>query len=209
MLGRRFEQIESRPRTIGSMRLMEVARFEPPDAVSRLEAWKEQHAAILAETPPDAVRFDVGRAAEGTFARVMVAPERCSLFAGVPGVEAEAEPTLRRETSPAGMTEREVTERILAAYQTYEAFGGRYRTCLIWKQPDVGGVEGVTDPFLLVKVQADSSGTAGELSGHATEPEARRAAQEWLGSDREVALEKVPYSAYNWLIHAVTGHSLR
>jgi hypothetical protein len=110
------------------------------------------------------------------------------------------------------MPEPEVFERIVAAYQTYESVGGRaeYRTALVWRQPDGGGIDGVSGPFAVLTVVAESAtGTVGTFSGHETEEAARAAAQAWLGSDRQVALEKVPHGALNWLVQAVTGHIYR
>jgi hypothetical protein len=80
---------------------------------------------------------------------------------------------------------------------------------VVWEQPADGCVEGLADPFVLLTVRADSSGTVGEFSGHSTEAAARSAARVWLGSDREVPLEKVPYSAFNWLFTGVTGRAVR
>jgi len=110
------------------------------------------------------------------------------------------------------MSDNEVMERIVATYQTYESSSGRseYRTALVWQQPPDGEVQGLEDPYLVLTVEADSSaGTKGEFSGHPTESAAREAAQAWLGSDRQVAPEKVSYGAYNWLVTAVTGYSWR
>jgi len=68
----------------------------------------------------------------------------------------------------------ELEERITSAYQTY--VDGRYRTCIVWRQPADECVEGLAKPFLRVTVQADSTGTAGELTGHPTVTAARVAA---------------------------------
>ena len=110
------------------------------------------------------------------------------------------------------ITESDVFERIIAAYQTYESAAGRSesRTAFVWQQPDSEKIEGVDEPFALVTVVADSvSGTVGESDGYASERAARVAAQEWLGSSREVPLDKVPHSAFNWLVLTTTGHIYR
>ena len=63
------------------MRLL--AEFDPPDALSALDAWKLRNADALAATPPDAVRIDVGRMEhpEGTTSvRVNVADEYAERF---------------------------------------------------------------------------------------------------------------------------------
>ena len=55
----------------------------------------------------------------------------------------------------------------------------------------------------------DGRGTVGRVRGCATEGAAQALAQDWLGCEREVPIEKVPYSALNWIFTAVTGRSLR
>ena len=108
------------------------------------------------------------------------------------------------------MTEREVFERIVAAYQTYEAFGDAlYRTAVVWARRDGPVVDGLSDPFVVWTVTADSSGTVGEVCGCASEQAARTLANDWVGSEREVPVDQVPYSALNWAFSAVTGTSLR
>jgi hypothetical protein len=52
-----------------------LVEFMPPDALPRLEAWREAHAAAMVDVPDDAVRIDIGRALGGSFARVWVSEE--------------------------------------------------------------------------------------------------------------------------------------
>lgn len=50
-----------------------LVHFEPPGAEQRLTQWKSEWAALLAEVPDEAVRFDTGRSlAGGEFASVRV-----------------------------------------------------------------------------------------------------------------------------------------
>jgi hypothetical protein len=53
-----------------------VASFDPPDAAGTFRDWREQHAAALAEVPPEALRVEYGRAqAGGLFVRVRIDEE--------------------------------------------------------------------------------------------------------------------------------------
>jgi hypothetical protein len=62
-----------------------VAFFEPPDAQAKLADWKLRHSQTVASVPPDAIRFDTGRADDGrTFVRVRVAHEYAERFANDP-----------------------------------------------------------------------------------------------------------------------------
>jgi hypothetical protein len=53
-----------------------VASFDPPAAAEAFGAWREQHAAALAEVAPEALRVEYGRAqAGGLFVRVRIDEE--------------------------------------------------------------------------------------------------------------------------------------
>jgi hypothetical protein len=58
-----------------------VADFDPPSALTELREWQKHHGDALDQLPDDAVRIDVGRAANGgDFARVMVDDQFASQF---------------------------------------------------------------------------------------------------------------------------------
>ncbi len=56
--------------------LVVAATFDPPNAASRYKEWREVNRELLDELPPEAVRIDTGRAADGgTFVRVWLPPD--------------------------------------------------------------------------------------------------------------------------------------
>ena len=63
------------------MAYVTVADFRPPSALTELREWRKHHADTLDRLPDEAVRIDIGRAANGgDFARVMVADQFASQF---------------------------------------------------------------------------------------------------------------------------------
>ncbi len=59
--------------------MIEVAQFQPPNAQARYVEWRKQHADALSEIPPEALRIDTGRAADGgTFVSVRAEQEHAS-----------------------------------------------------------------------------------------------------------------------------------
>lgn len=58
-----------------------VAQFDPPDAQPAARKWREAHAAILWQLPPEAILIDTGRATGGDFVRIRVADEFADHFA--------------------------------------------------------------------------------------------------------------------------------
>jgi hypothetical protein len=57
-----------------------VAEFWPPNALPRFNAWKDEHRELITLLPDEAVRFDIGRATGGSFARVRIATEHAPRF---------------------------------------------------------------------------------------------------------------------------------
>ena len=45
-----------------------AAEFLPPEALARLDAWRQEHHDVLDRIPDDEITFDIGRAQGGTFA---------------------------------------------------------------------------------------------------------------------------------------------
>jgi hypothetical protein len=57
-----------------------VAEFCPPNALPRFNAWEAEHRELITSLPAETVRFDIGRATGGSFARVRIATEHAPRF---------------------------------------------------------------------------------------------------------------------------------
>lgn len=49
-----------------------VARFDPPEAQTRLAEWRLEHAEALTDLSDEALQIDIGRAIGGDFVQVIV-----------------------------------------------------------------------------------------------------------------------------------------
>jgi hypothetical protein len=58
-----------------------IAQFDPPNAHPAARKWRDEHAAILSQLPPEAILIDTGRATGGDFVRIRVADEFADRFA--------------------------------------------------------------------------------------------------------------------------------
>jgi hypothetical protein len=99
------------------------------------------------------------------------------------------------------LSEREVFDRIVAVFQTFEPGErtARYRRAIVFEQrPPTLALDGESPAYLLWLVEADSrEGNTWQMQGFGARASAEAAAVSWLGKDRRISLEQMSPSALN------------